>query len=468
MSKTPSMKKVLSFLIFFISVNSLFGQIKFDVKFSQLYATYDFLTKISENYPDNTFKSEFTKSNFYSDKTKNQIKQFENLRIDYSYFYNQYPQYLKSGLMSRSIIERNLATSKNISEFIEKSLGIIPNEDLTTFSQILQYFIPIYEQIIFNPNEENFKKQKLSLSQFVDNNKFNLFFEKGLTFYGTEWNKDVPFEIIVIPSLEKNNLDARAFINVAICEPSFGLKDYNTLFSVTMHEIYHIIYDNQPLTLKNNLQNWFNNTNSKNSQYALLLLNEVLATDLGNAYIMENLNYKINEEDWYANFYITSMAKELYPLVKNYLESNKTIDENFVKEYVKIYDTKFSNWNKDLNHILAYRYILADNENDLRFFRRNFRKYSYHRSGMPISSGEIEKLKEQKLTKVIVISKNNKENLQMLKDNFLELKNIKFNDKKEFIEAIDLADKTKMIIINRTKSTTEELIKKYFPENKIK
>lgn len=461
------MKKLIGFVFFFIGINHAFSQTKFDVKFSELYATYDFITKISNNYPENIYKTEFLKSKYYTDDLNNEITQFVNLSIDYSYVFNQYPSFLKSGVMSRSLIERNLVTSKSIAEFENKTLGIIPNEDLTKFSNSLRTFLPIYNQLIFEPNKEKFELQKSGIEKYINNQSFGSFFEKGLAFYGAAWDTNQAFEIVLVPGLEKNHLNARAFLNVAICEPPLDLKDYNVLFSVTMHEIYHIIYDNQALSLKNNLKEWFRNTNSINSQYALLLLNEVLSTDLGNAYVMETLNQKIDDDDWYDDFYITQMAKELYPTVKTYLEAGKTIDENFIKEYVKIYDTKFPHWNKELNHLLAYRYILTDDENDFKFFRGHFRKYSYHRSGLSINVTEIEKLKEQPFTKVIIISKNNKTSLSLVKEQFKELSDKKFDDRKEFILSVHLLDNTRLILINRIKSTTEDLIKTNLLNNQL-
>lgn len=299
-------------------------------------------------------------------------------------------------------------------------------------------------------------------------NTFTDYFQVGLTFYGTAWDKNIPFEICLLPSLEKNSLNARAFINVAICEASLGLKDYKILFSVAMHEIFHIIYDNQSVAMKEDLQKWFDDTKSGNSQYALLLLNEVLATALGNAYVTEQLKGKIEEEDWYNNKYIAAMAKEIYPLVKTYILEKKPIDESFINAYVKSYDTKFPGWATELNHIMAHRFIVTDKAEDFQFFRKKYRNYSYSRMGAPITATEIEKVKALPITKVIIISENNRQALNLLEFNFEELKAKKLNYKKEFIEIVNLKDHTKLFIINRHTSTVNELMNGYFPDNIIK
>ena len=75
-------------------------------------------------------------------------------------------------------------------------------------------------------------------------------------------------------------------------------------------------------------------------------------------------------------------------------------------------------------------------------------------------------MKKTSLTKLIIVSKNNKEKLNLIKKEFEELNNWKFNSEKEFNYKILLKDKSQLIIINQKKSSTEMLIKKLETENK--
>ncbi|MCP9752681.1 hypothetical protein [Ferruginibacter sp. HRS2-29] len=464
------MLRVILLIVFFANSFCLSAQhsVKFKVHYSELYATYDFLTKISSGYPDNDLKTIFEKSLYNTAGALKMIEDFSQIRIDYSYPFAQYPSPLKVGFMSRDFIEKNLAISQSIEEFKEKSAGIIPNEDLVAFSKTIEIFTSIYRELVFEPNKASFTQQQNSLQEYVDNNKFADFFDKGIAFYDVLWDPTIPFDICLLPSYEKGNLGARAFINVAICEPPVNLKDFTSFFSVAMHEIYHILYDNQSLSLKKDITKWFRDTHSPNSQYALLLLNEVLATGLGNGYLMEKINGKIDEEDWYANKYITGMAKETYALLKKYVEEEKPIDEAFVKTYVKTYDTKFGDWNKELAHLFMYRYIISDNRDDIAYFRKNYRFYSNNRTGSPVSQQEIDRAKEMPVTKVLVISSRHKEVYAIAKNSFDELKNSTPDLTKEFIRVFTLKDNTKLFIINRHLSSVEALMNKYFPGKIIK
>lgn len=465
------MKKIITLLLVLAtSTSSVFAQqpVEFKLSCSEPYAVYDFITKISDNYPDNELKSIFSNSKYNAEAFKKQIADFEQLPIDYTYAFTQYPSPLKTGLMSRDMLERNLAISQTIADFRNKSLGLIPNEYLSVFSETLENFLPIYRELVFEPNKTAFEVQKNNLQNYIKNNQFSDFFQTGLTFYNTNWDKNIPFELNLLPSLDKGNLGARAFINVAVCEAPLDLKDHVSFFSVAMHEIYHIVYDNQSLQMKENIQKWFNETKSPNSQYALLLMNEVLATALGNGYVIEQINKKADEGEWYANKYVSEMAKAIYPVLKKYIEDKKPMDEAFVKAYVNTYDTQFPQWNNELSHLFAYRYIVADTPSDWSYFRRNFRKYSNNRMGAPVSATEVEKTMAMPITKVVVISQNHEQKLNLLKDYFDILKNKKLNPKTEFIEIFNLPDNTKLFIINRHKSTVEEMMNKRFPNKLIK
>lgn len=465
------MKKIITLLLVLAtSTSSVFAQqpVEFKLSCSEPYAVYDFITKISDNYPDNELKSVFSNSKYNTEAFKKQIADFEQLPIDYTYAFTQYPSPLKTGLMSRDMLERNLAISQTIADFRNKSFGLIPNEYLSVFSETLENFLPIYQELVFEPNKTAFEVQKNNLQNYIKNNQFYNFFQTGLTFYNTNWDKNIPFELNLLLSLDKGNLGARAFINVAVCEAPLDLKDHVSFFSVAMHEIYHIVYDNQSLQMKENIQKWFNETKSPNSQYALLLMNEVLATTLGNGYVIEQINKKADEGEWYANKYVSEMAKAIYPVLKKYIEDKKPMDEAFVKAYVNTYDTQFPQWNNELSHLFAYRYIVADTPNDWTYFRRNFRKYSNNRMGAPVRATEVEKTMAMPITKVVVISQNHEQKLNLLKDYFDVLKNKKLNPKAEFIEIFNLPDNTKLFIINRHKSTVEDMMNKRFPNKLIK
>jgi hypothetical protein len=233
-----------------------------------------------------------------------------------------------------------------------------------------------------------------------------------------------------------------------------------------LHEIYHIIYDEQSLEVKTEIDKNFKESKSTVSNYAYQLLNEVLATSLGNGYVYEKLDGKIDSGEWYNRKYINLMAKQIYPLINEYISQQKPIDKNFIDSYIAQYEKNYPNWINELDNIFTYRYVITENEKDFDVIDQ---KYSYRSSAnyeTEITKSGIEKMKKSPLTKLIIISQNNKEKLNLVKKEFKELNKWKFNSENEFSYIILLEDRSQLIVINQKKSTTEMLINKLETELK--
>lgn len=461
-------KTVFTLFILFLT-NAIFAQNKpeIHITYSKLLSTYDFVKQLSDNYPDNKYKQIFKKSTFNTDYYKDLITQLDTLKLHESYDFQGYPIGQKRPVMTTSLIQRNLINSKSILDFKKTTFGIIPNSELLPLSNIISEFELVYNQLVYLPNKDEFEKKMEALKSFVDKATLFLFFDKGLTFYNTKWDVSIPINIAIIPSIKENGFTATAFLNNAVSEVPLKFEHNDVLFSVLMHEIYHTIYDEQPLAFKQEIESWFKNNPSQNSQYAYLLLNEALATAIGNGYVYEQLNGTIDKEDWYFNKYINLMAKAIYPIVKEYLDNDKPMDKNFIDEYIDIYDKHFSAWINELDNLLTNRYIITDNPDDFNYFRKNYRYSSNYQSEVPLTQSSLERMKSTPITKIIIVSSNNENKLEMIKSTFEELKNWKISAQKEFVHTVNLEDKTRLIIINQLSSSIDELFNTNFKNKKL-
>lgn len=463
-------KLLLTCIILFVTGNTLFGQAtpQINIKYSKLLATYDFVQKLSDYYPDNKTKEIFKASKYNVSAYTDLLIQLDTLRISEYYHFQGYPSGQKSPVMTTALMERNLINSTSIEEFKSLSFGIVPNTELFAFSAILAQFEPVYDALIYQPNREKFEEKLKSLDDYVQNTHLADYFETGLKFYNAQWDYSVSIDIAIIPSISDGGFTANAFLNNAVSEVPLNFVDNDILFCVLMHEIFHNVYDWQSLEVKNNIESWFHANPSPNSQYAYLLLNEALATAMGNGYIYEGLNGKLDKDSWYNNKYIDQMAREIYPVVKEYANNKKPIDKHFIDSYIKTYNENFSDWTKELDHLLTYRYVLSDNENDFNYFRKNFRYASQSVYGTPIDQSSLDKMKQNPITKLVIVSRENENKLNWIKNTFPELKDWSYNSKKEFIHTTDLADKTKLIIVNSTNSNFQDLFEKTFKNKQIK
>ncbi len=154
-------------------------------------------------------------------------------------------------------------------------------------------------------------------------------------------------------------------------------------------------------------------------------------------------------------------------MVKDYLNQGKSIDKNFIDQYIALYDSNFSGWINELDNLFTYIFLLSDNHADFRYFRQNYPYPSNYQSQIPVNQSGLELMKETPLTKVIIISSDNKKKLGMVKAIFPELKNWKYQAQQEFIYTADLQDKTRLIIVNKNASTLDTLFEKNFKDRKI-
>ena len=452
-------KNVIKYVFLFLAIHTFGQNPSFKIKYSEQLAVFVFLQNLSDYYPDNVFKTEFQKSKYNNEKYKSLISKFDQLSISYSFRFEDFPYGSKKNMQTQDVLKKNLIETDNLNDFKLRSVGMIPNKTLSDLGECISEFTSIYNELIYNSNKEQFEKQLDEITKYSQEHHIEDYFKIGLVFYNSSWDNSIPFEAAFYPLPNSKGFTASAFCNNFVSAIQTDLKSHKDLFSVMMHETYHIVYDEQSLEVKIDIDSYFKENKSKCSNYAYQLLNEVLATVLGNGYVYEKLDGKIDEEEWYNNRYINLMAKKIYPLTKEYIEEKKPIDKNFIDQYIQLYETNFPDWINEMDNIMTYRYVITENENDFKTINKMFRYRSRTEYEDQITESSIEKMQNTPLTKMVIISKESKEKVKLLKDKFKELKNWKANPDKEFTEKILLGDKSQLIIVNQKKSDLETLIK---------
>ncbi len=431
----------------------------FNIRYSEQLAVFEFIRNLSPNYPPNKFKTLFENSAYNNNHFQQLIKELDELPIDYSYSFQEYPYGSKIPMQTRDMLKKNLIETASLSEFKIRTVGLLPNKTISDLAGIINAFTPVYNELIFNPNKEIFLQQLADIKKYSVEKNMQQYFETGILFYNSTWDNSVPFEVALYPMPDPNGFTAQAFYNNFIGAVQTNLKDYLDLFSVMLHETYHIIYDEQSLEVKIQLNNYFKENNSASSNYAKLLLNEALATALANGYVYESINGSIDKNDWYYHPYIDQMARKLFPVVKEYIRLKKPMDKNFIDTYISLYQDNFPNWINEMPNIMTYRYVLSEDKEDFRIIRRLFRYSSSFKNEDEITAASIDRMLERPVTKLIIVSKNHAEKLSLIKKKFPELASWNYNPGKEFTYKILLRDKTQLIIVNKKGSSTEMLIK---------
>jgi hypothetical protein len=443
------LKNIFLLLAFLVSIAVNGQQIQFKVVFSKPYAVFEFMQSLSANARPNPYKKAFLASSFHTEKYNGLIRAFDSIPIDYSYHFRGYPPG-KIDMSTESVLKKNLIVSKNMNEFKLFSFGLIPMNDLNQLVYLIDEFTPVYNRLIYEPLQTNFEKQLKDISELITTKKLAVYFQQAKHFYRAAWDSTVPFLFTFYPLPESKGFGATVFGNIASSSFPESLTNYNGMLTVLLHEISHVLYDEQPQAFKKQMREWIDASSSPYSHYASLLLNEAWATAVGNGFFGELLNGQPNPGTWYGWKYVSLMAKQIYPDVKEYMNAGKQIDKDFLDKYIQKHQAYFSGRDSALDHFLGTDMsIMSEDSSDFQAITRKQPMFATSDYVGTISQTSLEKFRGTTTNaKLIVVSKQNKSKLKMIQQQFPELRDVRFDPGQNFTRVKFLSDKTYLVIIN--------------------
>ncbi len=157
----------------------------------------------------------------------------------------------------------------------------------------------------------------------METKQFNLKIEKVLNFYGVKKVDMGVMDIAFYPISYGNNINAYSMGNIESIGIFVGRsQDLIWMLSATiLHELAHSIYRKSKFVQKN-----FLNIKDKKRNRTI---NEVMATAIGAGWGYNILTNKYPVKLWYNNKDYDKYGKMVYPTVKDYINNNKLIDEEF-------------------------------------------------------------------------------------------------------------------------------------------
>jgi len=453
-------KSVIGSLLLLLSIESTSQTIKFETKFSEPFAVFQFMNSLSVKSPDNVYKKRFSTSVFAGKTYTDLIAQFDSLNLDYSYDFADYPAGQKVGIDVPNLLRRNLILCDSLHDFKIRSMGLLPNEKLIHLTELIKQFTPVYDAVIYEPCKFRFEQQLQGVADLIKSTNINYYFSEALQFYNTSWDYSIPFVFCFYPLPDSRGFTATAVSNVAISAVADSLDNYKALLSVMLHEVSHVLYDERSLLLWDQMDRWFGSNRSKTNQYANSLFNEAIATAVANGFLAAQLNGKEDTtRRWYGVKYINMMAKTAYPIVKEYLISRKPIDKDFVNRYIQLFEDHYAAWLYDPRYVMRGRLFLSDNPADFDVVSRIYEPAPGDANEKEISEATLKKMKANHGTKVIVVNNNNVDKLKWIKNSFEELNTWHYDAKIDFAYDKFLEDNTWIIILNNVRESTEEKLK---------
>lgn len=146
---------------------------------------------------------------------------------------------------------------------------------------------------------------------------------------------------LIAHPLELSSTNAEVVENQAIVEV-LANESPATRVGVIVHELVHYLFAISPRAIHELRLEGALRSEDQRAAAALGLMNEAIATAIGNGYVEEQYRgdsfeeYFERENSFYARQEVDTAAKSIYPLVREYLSAQKTIDVSFVDQYFSL------------------------------------------------------------------------------------------------------------------------------------
>lgn len=353
------------------------------------------------------------------------VYQFEMLELENSMVFSEYPEARQKPRSLAGMLNNAAIKANTTEEFLAAIVGIIPNERWMQLKASLQVAEQLYDQIM-TPHDADLRKQQQALEQYAE--ATDGIFTKLKRFYGSTWSNDMPFTIslFAIPGA-KGNSTAAPYSNTLALGVLTGEKEHEMRMGVAIHEICHVLYEEQPLTLQWALDSVFRKNKSIYAPYAYAYFDEALATACGNGWAYRRLVGRDDTGDWYNDEYINGFAKAIYPLVRSYISDGKTIDKNFVKKAIVLFEKTFPKAPYAYASLFNSLHFYTDAKDHTEYeviyktLARRFRITSSSGSYPVTDKMSVEQISSSAGPQLVVIHTNHSVNWSMLRKQFPEI-----------------------------------------------
>lgn len=428
------MKKLI--LILFISVSFICNsQIGFSYKISKPYYIFNFLESANSCQSCSSTYTNYINSSLINNAEFNKLKSdFNKINTNYSFTINNLPSNRKNNRYIHDLIVSNLINSETITEFRNKSFGILPNYDLQSLVSNLEKAEEFYNKYVWEKSEA--KTLEIINQATAYNDIINKISPKIAHFYNTSMFSDIPYTIAFYPiPVQKGNSTATPHTNsLSIGFLAEKKEDLPGVLGVAIHEMSHVLYNEQSAAFQNELTKYFKENKSEYSDLANNFFDEALATAIGNGWAYKKMSGKLDGNDWYDNTYINDFAHKIYPMVEEYLEQGKQLDKTFIDKSIALFAKKFPESIYSFDVLMNNVIIYSDEEGNekaneiLNLVKSKFKMSHYGMSSPILHEYSLEDLRNSTSTQFIIINKNEKENMTKLSEIFIQLKGLELQE----------------------------------------
>lgn len=237
--------------------------------------------------------------------------------------------------------------SATVNEALNNLKGIVEAEDIELLRTIFDLYKEQLDALISDFESYAPKSIAAFQSQFDEINNLETFFSEIQNFYGL--NGNIHFTVLINwwPHVRRGKSGGACVAGNALViriNDSRHTLNEETLISIILHELVHAIEMRIPPDRKHALSKVFiDEVNKQDSTYVEIpakIIYEPMAVAIGQMLFMKRFftkEFKLENDDWYANKWINCFAQPLLSRVESYFDEERTIDTDFMEELATLY-----------------------------------------------------------------------------------------------------------------------------------
>jgi len=236
------------------------------------------------------------------------VREFSTINFGPGYSFADRPEHRMRPKQLSDLVSNAAIQSNDLQEFMSRITGMFSNEDWQKLRNVLAAAEPYYDEMLQQPYGKIMEQQLRALEQNAK--RADDIFYKLKTFYGSVWSNDMPFiiGIYTIPG-DRGYTTASPHSNCLALGVLTEEHVYEERISVALHEMCHVLYDEQPLKQQRKLDSAFLQSRSPAALFAYNYFDEALATACGNGWVYSVLTDSLDKGAWYTRIISIVMGK---------------------------------------------------------------------------------------------------------------------------------------------------------------
>ena len=351
------------------------GVPRIEFRASKTLGLWNFMESISRS--EGTLKSSealreiFERSRFNTPQRRKLLEEFHDIQdhyFRYGFHFSDYPEARDETNWNVSAsFDLQSAKSGDLDDFYGRTGQTLPPSEHRRMFSIVRSFVPVYEELIWKPSAAKLNRHLKALKRAVERSNIQgIFFGKAIKFYHGTWPGNESITVYLCP-VPKGEMQYATIIDDSVLDQAFlGAKGADRAFrdlSDDFHEICHGIYESESVEFQRDMDQWFKSAEpSPYGAYAYRVINETLATAIGNGLVYRLLTGADRKDPWYYDETgeINAFARGLYPMVLDYWNNGRPLDKDFVIRSVEKYKELFPNAEFAYSQLLSGAILMTD------------------------------------------------------------------------------------------------------------